>query len=294
MKQTIILAGIALLFAASCSNDSDVKVNNDELVPVRVRVEGFSVSMEEFPETRATAVNSYNDANAVTVAFYKGDGTEVEKITQLKSDGSTYTTFGEFECSLPMGSYTMVALAYYNSDASPLELSSPTAAAFTGTRAYETFAYTQEVVISNTEVVDISATLSRIVSKLQVISTDGKTADVTNVRMTFSAGGKSFNPTTGLATVNTGFANTVGNSAAVGNTSTSLSFLFLATDEQDIDVTIETLDADGNTLFSKTIEDVPFKRNRVTKLTGAMYTNEALAGALQVNTAWLTEENVAF
>ena len=101
MKQTIILAGIALLFAASCSNDSDVKVNNDELVPVRVRVEGFSVSMEEFPETRATAVNSYNDANAVTVAFYKGDGTEVEKITQLKSDGSTYTTFGEFECSLP-------------------------------------------------------------------------------------------------------------------------------------------------------------------------------------------------
>ena len=294
MKQTIILAGIALLFAASCSNDSDVKVNNDELVPVRVRVEGFSVSMEEFPETRATAVNSYNDANAVTVAFYKGDGTEVEKITQLKSDGSTYTTFGEFECSLPMGSYTMVALAYYNSDASPLELTSPTVAAFTGTRAYETFAYTQEVVISNTEAVDISATLDRIVSKLQVISTDGKTADVTNVRMTFSAGGKSFNPTTGLATVNTGFANTVSNSASVGNTSTSLSFLFLATEEQDIDVTIETLDADGNTLFSKTIEDVPFKRNRVTKLTGAMYTNDALAGAFQVNTAWLTEENVAF
>ncbi|MBO4611624.1 MAG: hypothetical protein J5671_00455 [Bacteroidaceae bacterium] len=193
-----------------------------------------------------------------------------------------------------MGTYTMVAVAYYNSDASPLELTSPTAAAFTGSRAYETFAATQAVNVNNTEAVDISATLSRIVSKLQVVSTDGKTADVTNVRMTFSAGGKSFNPTSGLATVNTGFVNTVGNSAAVGNTSTSLSFLFLATDEQDIDVTIETLDADGNTLFSKTIEDVPFKRNRVTKLTGAMYTNDALAGAFQVNTAWLTEENVAF
>ena len=70
--------------------------------------------------------------------------------------------------------------------------------------------------------------------------------------------------------------------------------LFLNTDEQDIDVTIETLDADGNTLFSKTIENVPFKRNRVTKLTGAMYTNEALSGTFQIETAWLDEHNANF
>ena len=209
MKKNIFLAGIVLLFAA-CSNDNETVVNNnDGLAPVRVHVSGFTVSQEEFPETRATAVASYNDVNAVMLAFYKTDGTEAYKTTQAKNEAD----FGEFSLSLPMGSYTMVAVAYYNSDASPLELTSPTVAAFTGTRAYETFAYTQEVVISNTEAVDISATLDRIVSKLQVISTDGKTADVTNVRMTFSAGGKSFNPTTGLATVNSGFANTVSNSA---------------------------------------------------------------------------------
>ena len=129
---------------------------------------------------------------------------------------------------------------------------------------------------------------------LTVQSTDGKVAGVTNVRMTFSAGGKDFNPTTGFAITNTGIVNTVGNSAAVGTTSSSSTYLFLATDEQEIDVTIETLDADGNTLFSKTIEDVPFKRNRLTKLTGAMYTNEALSGSFQVNTDWLDEEDVAF
>ena len=107
--------------------------------------------------------------------------------------------------------------------------------------------------------------------------------------MTFSAGGKDFNPTTGLAIINIGFANMVGNSAVVGATSTSSSVLFLATDEQNIDVTIETLDADGNTLFSKTIENVPFKRNRKTKLTGAMYTNEALSATFKVETAWLSD-----
>ena len=292
MRKILKLAGFALLCAACSTESTDQVLNKQTNVPVTVHVSTFEVNQEDFSEvqTRATSdVADYNDVNAVTLAFYKADGTEAYKATQTKYEAD----FGEFELSLPMGTYTMVALAYYTNENSVLTLTSPTEASF-NVRVRETFATTQTVTISNTNAVDISATLSRIVSKLQVISTDGKTADVTNVRMTFSAGGKSFNPTTGLATVNTGFANTVGNSASVGNTSTSLSFLFLATDEQDIDVTIETLDADGNTLFSKTIEDVPFKRNRVTKLTGAMYTNEALSGTFQVETAWLNEYNAEF
>jgi hypothetical protein len=83
-------------------------------------------------------------------------------------------------------------------------------------------------------------------------------------------------------------------SAAVGNISNSASYLFLTADEQNINVTIETLDADGNTLFSKTVENVPFKRNRVTKLTGAMYTNDALSGTFQLETAWLSDYNADF
>ena len=300
MKNFKFFFAAMALMAASCTNESlDSSVNNfnvQALAPVKVHVDGFSVSHEEFSGTRtrsAQDVADYNDVNAVTLAFYGADGTEVEKVTQLRSDGSTYTTFGEFSLSLPMGSYTMVALAYYTNENSVLTLTSPTEASF-NVRVRETFAYTQTVNISNTNAVDISATLNRIVSMLTVKSTDGKTADVSNVRMSFSAGGKDFNPTTGLAITATGLINTVGNSAAVGATSTSSTMLFLNTDEQDIDVTIETLDADGNTLFSKTIEDVPFKRNRVTKLTGAMYTNEALSGTFQIETAWLDEHNANF
>ena len=297
-KVSFIFVALMGMMAASCGNESDElsneqTVEQSQLVPVRVHVEGFSLLQEEFSgaQTRAAQdVADYSGINAVMLAFYKGDGTEVYKSTQAKGDAD----FGEFSLSLPMGSYTMVAVAYFNSDASPLALTSPTAAAFTGTRAYETFATTQAVNITNTSAVDISATLNRIITQLKVVSSDGKTADVSNVRMTFSAGGKDFNPTTGFAITNTGFANTVSNSASVGSTSTSLSFLFLATDEQNINVTIETLDADGNTLLSKTVNNVPFKRNRVTKLTGAMYTNEALSGTFQVETAWLDEYSANF
>ena len=292
MRTNYLIAGIILLCAA-CSSDNE-SINKDTLVPVTVHVSGFDVAQEDFPSTRATPVGSYNDVNAVTLAFYNAAGTEVYKTTQLKDDASTYTTFGSFSLALPMGSYTMVAVAYTTKDESPFVLTSPTAAAYTGLHAYDTFVKKQTVTISNTDAVDISATLNRIIAQLKVVSTDGKTADVSNVRMTFSAGGKDFNPSTGWAITNTGFANTVGISASTGANSTSLSVLFLAEDNQEIDVTIETLDADGAVLFSKTVPNVPFKRNRKTILTGAMYTNPSVSGTFQVENTWLTDANVAF
>lgn len=288
MKKILSIAGMLLLFAA-CSNESVNEVINDALVPVKVHVSGFSVSQEELPTTRvAQDVADYSGVKAVTLAFYDGS-TEVLKTTQQRDDASTYTTFGEFDCTLPMGSYTMVVIARGLTDGDVFTLTSPTEAAFTGDHARETFAATQMVNITSTNAVDISATLNRVIAKLQVISTDGKTANAKSVRMTFAAGGKSFNPTTGLATTNTGFANTVPISAAVGSPSNSTSYLFLLTDEQAMDVTIDVLDVDGAVLFSKTVKNVPFKRNRLTKLTGAMYTNDAVSGTFHLETDWLPE-----
>ena len=303
MKKKFFMAGIILLVAAACSKESVDMVNNAQMeeavetvAPVRVHVSDFAVEMLDFSGTTRAAQNvgDYNGVKVITLAFYAGDGTEQYKTTQVKGRLEEGETFGEFSTSLPMGSYTMVVLAHGKDVDDALVLTSPTAAEYTGEHTRETFAYTQEVNITNGDAVELSATLNRIVSKLVVNSTDGRTANLSNIRMTFSAGGKAFSPTTGLATVNTGFAHTVGNSKAVGQTTSSTSYIFLATDEQNIDVTIETLDADGNTLFSKTVENVPFKRNRSTVLTGVMYTNDALSGAFQVETAWLSDYNVAF
>lgn len=298
MKKFFFMAGLVLLVAA-CSKESENMVNNAQMevavAPVKVRVSGFSVSQETFetPRRAAQDVADYTGVKVLTLAFYSGS-TEVYKHEQVRGALEEGETLGEFECSLPMGSYTMVVIARGQSDGDVFTLTSPTEAAYTSDHSRETFAYTQVVNITNTSAVDISATLNRIVAKLEVHSSDGRTANATNVRMTFAAGGKTFNPTSGLATANTGFINTVSIGAAVGTTSNSVSYLFLATDEQDINVTIETLDADGAVLFSKTVENVPFKRNRVTILTGAMYTNAAVNGTFQLETAWLTNENVAF
>ena len=287
-KIIITLAAIALLSACSIKED-----RIDCLAPVKVHLDGFSISQEELPATKATNPATYSAVNAITLAFYDAEGTEVYKSTQSKSDGSTYTTFGDFDLSLRMDSYTMVAIAYTTKDGSPFELTSPTSAAFTGAHVYETFAYTQAVDIEDTDPVELSATLDRIVSMLSVISSDTKPSNASSVRMILSAGGKSFNPTTGLATVNTGFANTVTISTAVGVSSTSSTCVFLASDEQTMDVTIEVLDEHENVLFSKLVEDVPFKRNRKTKLMGNIYSASSSSSFL-LDTSWLDEETLSF
>ena len=286
---SIFLAAVALL--ASCSIKEDRTMCNFT-APVTVKVNHFSISQDDFPDSKATAIGTYNDVKAITLAFYSSSGSEAYKHTQLKDALEEDETFGEFSTTLPLGSYTMVVLGYKLLEGDELSLTSPTQAEFSAGNVRETFAATQVVNVNTTDAVNLDATLDRIVSKLQVLSTDGKTAIVSNVRMTFSAGSKAFNPTTGLATSNTGVVTTVGSSYAVGATTISNAQVFLATDEQTMDVTIETLDSEGNTLFSKTVEDVPFKRNRVTKLTGKMYTNDSVsASSFQLNTDWLIEED---
>lgn len=270
----------AILLLAGCRKVEGV-------AKVRIHVDGFSVSQEEIPEIRA-AIADYTGVSAITLAFYNGS-TEVTQITQLRSDNTTYTTFGEFDLSLPMGSYTMVVLGYGFYEGDEFTLTSPTQAAFTGD-VRETFATTQAVNITSTDAVNISTTLDRIVPRLKVISTDGKTANASKVRMTFSAGGKAFNPTTGLATANSGTTSTVGISAAVGATSTSLGYAFLVTDEQTMTVTLDVLDADGNSISHKVVNNVPFQRNRCTKLTGSLY-NAGTTGSFSINTEWLDGDN---
>ena len=299
MKQKFFFAGLILLFAA-CSKESINVVDNAQTeetttAPVRVHVSNFAVEMGDFPAATRTVQNvgNYDGVKAITLAFYKGN-TEVYKHEQVSDALEEGETFGEFSTTLPLGTYKMVVIARNYKKGDVFTLTSPTEAAYTST-SRETFAYTQEVNITNGDAVNLSATLNRIVAALQVNSSDGRTADATNVRMTLSAGGKSFNPTTGLAIVNTGFAITASISATVGTVTSSGTYFFLASDEQTMNVTIETLDSDGNTIFSKTIQDVPFKRNRYTVLTGAMYTNEAAStSSFKLETGWLADHNDNF
>ena len=285
-----LMMAVLSLLIVSCNNDSEITENNtDGKARVRVHVSDFSMSLEDFPVGRAAQdVADYTGVKAMTLAFYAGD-TEVYKATQLRTDASTYTTFGEFSCDLPIGTYTMVVIARGHQDGDVFELTSPTLAAYTSDRARETFCTTQSVTVTNTAPLDLTVTLNRIIAVLQTLSTDAPSEGVALMRTTYSKGSKSFNPVTGLATDDNGFMHTNTIYTNSDGHLSNKSYLFLTSDQETIDVTIEALDALGNVVFSKTLKDVPFQRNKITKATGAIFTTDTSGVGFQVNTDWLPE-----
>ncbi len=296
--KNLFLTSLMMLLAVSCSNESVEEVNNAQtqrdLVPVQVHVSGFSYSVEDMAPTRgvtrATAA-SYQYVNAIDLAFFRPDGTQVYNQTQLRSEAGT--SFGTVSCNLPVGSYTMVAVArgYFEGDA--FSISSPTSAGYTSERVRETFCKSQNVVVNNTTAVNIEVTLSRVIAKLMVNSTDDRIPDVTKMQATYSGGSKSFNPSTGLATDNNGY--TVTTSAGNDKQINMISYVFLATDTQNINLTIEAFDASDNVLFTKQVADVPFQRNKQTVVRGSMFSTAPDAQfSFQLETDWLSENMVEF
>ena len=305
MKKVFFAAsfGIALLVGAvvtlsSCSDAEEVMNPEKQVVyaPVSVQVSGFSVSMEDFPGTRAAVdPSSYQYVKRITLAFYDSDGTEIQKSTQIKNNASTYTTFGQFSCSLPVGNYTLVAVAYDFFDGDDFALTSSTVAAFSSERVRETFCATQSVTITNATPLNLSVTLNRINTKLGIYSTDLCPSSAATLRTTYSAACKGFNPTTGLATNTNGFSveNMITPSAngkvEIGNCA------FIATDQQTMDITLEVLDGSNNVLCTKVVPNVPLRRNRITVLEGQLFTPSSPSTAsFTIETQWLDDYTVTF
>ena len=276
----LIALGIVMLLTA-CSKESTT--DSTGTAAVKVCFNDFTISTEDYPESK-DAVASYTGVKAMTLAFFDAQGNEIYNTTQLRADNTTYTTFGEFELSLPLGSYTMVALGYGSEV--PITLSSATSAVYTADRVRETFVASQDVNVTSTNPLTLNAELSRVVSKVIVRSTDTRTAGVDSVRVTFAAGGKGVNPQTGLSTTNSGLANSVAISTAVGAASSTISYLFLNSDQQTMTVTVETLRTNGTVYSTRTVENVPLQRNAITLLTGPLYTN-ASGASFTLSTSWI-------
>jgi hypothetical protein len=64
--------------------------------------------------------------------------------------------------------------------------------------------------------------------------------------------------------------------------------------EEKMTITIEALDNDDNVLGTKVVNNVPFKRNRVTKLTGAVFTAGTSGAGFKLETDWLEDAIVNF
>lgn len=303
MNAKLIIAGLGLLFAA-CSNESEqpIVVENPvedsvTLVPIKVHVNEFKTTMTDFDEaramTRSVDPKDYDNLKAITLAFYDVDNKEVYKKTQVKNDGSNLS-FNDFTADLPIGHYTLLALGYFYSNSDEFVLTSLTEAAFTSDKPRETFALSQDVTVTSGNPLQLEITLKRLTPKLTIRSTDVRSASVKRMRTTYAKGSKRFNPTTGYALDDNGFTQTQSANTDDANLLKIASYPFLTSESDNIDITIEALDANDQVLFTKHIPAVPLKRNAETTISGPIFTTGSSTIGITLDTDWLPGYEVTF
>jgi hypothetical protein len=147
--------------------------------------------------------------------------------------------------------------------------------AITWTKPSDTFWASKQVEVSGGGEETVSVTLQRVATRMRVTITDAVPEGATQIVVTPATWYYGINYATGAACDPRSEARAIDiPSSYIGKTGMSVSIFGMSdAEEWTTDVTIEAKDADGDILGRVVLHDVPFKRNRTTEYSGALFTN---------------------
>ena len=294
MKRTnflMLATMLATVLATACNNEEAIPQQPTEKAHVKL-VCGMQV------ETRAAlTANSKALTDLYILDYDKATG----KLLQVLHQTSTATDFAEPDLTLDYGEHTLKVVATRSQEPTlwdvgnitwpiepniltPITASQPVA--LTATKTSDTFGAEKDVSVgAGTATVNIA--LDRLVAKLSVNSTDVFPDDCTTITIDFQE-------YKALSWATMDVIEAVGNQRISdvqhlrGTTDNTLSYFLLvpkAGYKTDITFTMNSTDAPYATI---TIPDVPFKRNKITTITGSLY-NHQQHMIMTVNDEWNSE-----
>jgi len=217
--------------------------------------------------------NSYNETRAgsevgeactrINLAVFS-DGSKVKTINQL----STEENFGTLAVSLQPGTYTIVILAH--SGEGNATISSPEEIKFTNNKVTDTFTYVETINVEGSQ--NREVVLQRVVAKFQLCTTDNIPENVSELTFKYTGGSSTLNGQTGYGCVNSRQTETrTVTSDMKGKPGVFDIYTFPHAETGELKITITATDADGNQLLEKVFENVPVKKNQITRYTGEFF-----------------------
>jgi hypothetical protein len=145
----------------------------------------------------------------------------------------------------------------------------------TWTKPSDTFWASMPMDVSEGGNETVSVVLQRVATRMRVTITDAVPEGATQIVVTPATWYYGINYATGAACDPRSEARAIDiPSSYIGMTGMSVSIFGMSdADEWTTDVTIEAKNADGDILGRVVLNDVPFKRNRTTEYSGALFTN---------------------
>ena len=280
MKKLLFAA--ALLMAA-CSQQPASK--NEKMVDVTFDVSGdFSLSTTPIA-TRALDADGKSMTDVWVLDYV---GTELK---QQVHQAATDADFGSPTLSLSVGAHTLYFVASRGTDA----VLDTDARTLTFSKVNDTFWAAKALNVSGTTGTQAVA-LDRIATKLRITFSDAIPTGAATFNITPAQWHYGFNYTSGEPTTATAQQPITVNipSSYIGLTGQSVSlFGFSGSADFTTDVAIDCQDADSHVLGAATVPSVQIKRNRISALTGSLFSKTSTIG-FTLNTEWLDDYEMTF
>ena len=292
MKKILSTAAVAALCFSACSTDEPtanltarIKTDTTEMkhVTITFNCRGFDFSTEPFTETRALEADGKAMTDLWVLDYPNGQTAPTIQIHQTSSDED----FGSPTLNLAVGSHHVYFIASRGQDAT-IDTDAHT---ITFGKVRDTFYMDYEINVTATSNGSRSVTLERIVTKFTAIITDAIPEGAATFNMTPSQWYYGWDYVAGTpTTATTSQAITINIPASeIGKTDELLSIFGFSSDtEWTTDVAIDCKTSTGTILGTATIADVPLKQNRITTLSGPLFSANGLT-TVSLSTDWQTD-----
>lgn len=287
---------------SACSSESN-SVDENVLIPVQVTFSGLDVSVvpdgSRGSVTRATASEAKVDRIAFTVFNAKD-----EKVYSVVNENPKADDFGKVKCLLHIGTYKFVAVAHKakTAESKAAVITSPTVATLGETNIPScVYSKVTNVTVSGNTTQSVNIEFGkRITSSFELNVTDDYPDEIENVEIILNPSKDqavnpyAFNPSTGCAasafTYNASFNRKSFSVKSFTGKTLSIS-LFLTSDEQKMNVTINMKNSDGITLYTRTLNDVTFRQHTSTIAKGTFFSSQ-VSGSFTFDTTDDTSINI--
>ena len=231
-----------------------------------------------------------NVCTKLTISLYNEEGQRVYSVNKKSTDAD----FANATMKLAEGKYYLVVVAHSNEkNATTTDINKIT---FDG-KLSDTFHYYKEIeLVAGGNNIDV--VMERVTAMFRLEITDEIPENVKQLRFNYTGGSSTLSGYTGAGSVNSRQTEIRNIQAGVN---TYEVYTFPHPDDKKLKMTITALGASGETVCTKTFEDVPVSKNVITRYKGSFFTNITPPTAadnykfnISANTDWKGENIIEF
>lgn len=227
----------------------------------------------------------------LTISVYNVEGQRVYSVNKKSTDAD----FANATMKLAEGKYHLVIVAHSNEkNATTTNINKIT---FEGNKLSDTFHYYKEIeLVAGSNNIDV--VMERVTAMFRLEIADQIPENVKQLKFYYTGGSSTLSGYTGAGSVNS-------RQTEIRNVQSGINtyevYTFPQPDDKKLKMTITALDASGETVCTKTFEDVAVSKNMITCYKGNLFTNIAPPAAsdnynfsISVNTDWKGENVIEF